>query len=61
MNLDEDGKAMAVLVGKDCQEISPDAGAGLAAILDDDNAADKPNVKPKRTSSAWSNSLSARW
>lgn len=34
MNMGEDGAPMAVLVGKDGQEISPAAGLGLCAILD---------------------------
>ena len=35
LNRDEEGKAMAVLVGKDGQEISAEAGMGLVWILDE--------------------------
>lgn len=35
MNLDDKGAPMAVLVGKDGQEISPDAGEGVVRILDE--------------------------
>lgn len=35
MNLDEQGKPHAVLVGKDGQEISPEAGVGVVAVLDE--------------------------
>lgn len=34
-NHGEDGKAMAVLVGKDGQEVSAEAGMGLVWILDE--------------------------
>lgn len=35
LNEDENGKPMAVLVGKDGQEISEDAGSGVCEILDE--------------------------
>lgn len=35
LNRDEKGDARAVLVGKDGQEISVDAGAGVCRILED--------------------------
>lgn len=35
LNLDDRGQAMAVLVGKDGQEISPEAGMGVVWILDE--------------------------
>ena len=35
LNTDDQGKAMAVLVGKDGQEISTEAGMGLVWILDE--------------------------
>ena len=35
LNRGEDGKAMAVLVGKDGQEISAEAGMGLVGIMDE--------------------------
>lgn len=41
MNLDERGESRAVLVGKDGQEISPDAGMGVVWILDEAEIAEK--------------------
>lgn len=35
LNRDERGSPLAVLVGKDGQEIAQDAGCGLCEILDD--------------------------
>lgn len=35
LNLDDHGQPFAVLVGKDGQEISPEAGLGVVTILDD--------------------------
>lgn len=35
LNLDDHGQPFAVLVGKDGQEISPEAGMGVVQILDD--------------------------
>ena len=40
MNIDEEGKPMAVLVGKDGQEISADAGMGTVWVLDEAEAAE---------------------
>lgn len=41
MNLDERGECRAVLVGKDGQEISEDAGMGVVWILDEAEAGEK--------------------
>jgi YTH domain-containing protein 1 len=41
LNLDEDGNPMAVLVGKDGQEISQEAGLGVVEILDEVHEAAK--------------------
>lgn len=41
MNIDEKGDARAVLVGKDGQEISPDAGMGVVWVLDEAEASEK--------------------
>ena len=35
MNLDDRGEPMAVLIGKDGQEISPEAGMGVVSVLDE--------------------------
>ncbi|CAK4032416.1 Zinc finger CCCH domain-containing 45 [Lecanosticta acicola] len=40
LNLDENGEARAVLVGKDGQEIAPDAGMGVVWALDEAEIAD---------------------
>lgn len=34
-NLDDDGRPLAVLVGRDGQEISPGAGIGVVEIMDE--------------------------
>ena len=37
LNLDDRGQPMAVLVGKDGQEIAPEAGMGVVWILDEED------------------------
>lgn len=43
LNFDENGEARAVLVGKDGQEISADAGMGVVWALDEAEVLDKEN------------------
>ena len=42
LNLDDKGEPMAVLVGKDGQEISAEAGSGVVGILDEAEEAGMP-------------------
>ena len=42
MNLDDEGLPSAVLVGKDGQEIAPEAGRALCDILDEVHAVGEP-------------------
>lgn len=44
LNLDEKGESRAVLVGKDGQEVSPDAGMGTVWILDEAEAEENDRV-----------------